>query len=124
MTALLTNIVCFFLIFFTTVLNPKWHRVLRNFRIYCLCIFLSLIVIIVNVIDYNQTYSENDKMLSFVGFAPIFFLVSYKLFDSYIMSTLNRHFYFGTKYISFADEDFKCFYFLRQYFVVLLVIIF
>ena len=44
-------------------------------------------------------------MLSFVGFAPIFFLVSYKLFDSYIMSTLNRHFYFGTKYISFADEE-------------------
>lgn len=104
MTALIINLICFALIFITTSFTPKWHRVLRNFKIYYLCFFLSLGVIVINIIEYNQ----HKKLLLFLGFAPILFLVSYKLFDTYILFKLNRHFYFGAGRNRFLrDEETK-----------------
>ena len=89
---------------FAFIINPPWHKIFRNEKIYRNVLYISIFLPIVSFLTLLGEI-ENPKISVFVTFCPLLFLVLYKRFDNLILKKYNRHIIFQRKYNVIWKDD-------------------
>lgn len=89
---------CGFFIFIPGLIHVKFIKLLRVSKYYNISLFIAIIIIFISIIMWESIEFQKVKHLRFVGFAPLLFLVFYKILNNIWKFYIKRDLYFYQRY--------------------------
>ena len=89
---------------FAFIINPPWHKILRNKKTYIIILYISIFLPIVSFLTLFGEF-ENPRISVFVTFYPLIFLVLHRHYDNLILKKYKRHLIFSRKYNVIWKDD-------------------
>jgi hypothetical protein len=97
---------CGFFVWIPTYIYPPAHKNLKEETTYLSACIISIVPIVISVYMWlGFSLTQTEKINSFIGMAPITFLILYKQFDKLSLEEYKRNIYFSRRYVS--DEESK-----------------
>ena len=94
-------------LFIPVFVYPPIHKIWRKKRSYNLSLIIALVLPILTILTFQNSFTTIEKQSLFFSICPILFLLFYKYYDRIILKKYNRHIYF---YVSwnlnyFIDDE-------------------
>ena len=91
-------------IWFSIMLFPSLHRILRNIKVYVMFLVFSIALPIASINYYGKEIIDTKKEGDLMSFYLLLYLIMYKYFDNIILKKHNRHLYFHIRNDDFWGE--------------------
>jgi len=119
MSVLVFTFICVFFVFIPGLIHVKLIKYLRTSKYYNRAVISAIILIIISILMWEDFEIQKNIHLRFVGFAPLLFLILFKILNNIWNLYLKRDLYFYQKYsndIESINSTWK--EFLIQFFIV------
>ncbi|SEP57880.1 hypothetical protein SAMN05444005_101404 [Flavobacterium urocaniciphilum] len=82
MSVLVFTFICVFFVFIPGLIHVKLIKYLRTSKYYNRAVISALILIIISILMWEDFEIQKNKHLRFVGFAPLLFLILFKILNN------------------------------------------